>query len=150
MDPALYYKTFRPYIRFFEGVVYEGVDTSPLNFRGETGAQSSVIPALVALLKVPHRPTLLTNHLADMRQFMPAEHRAILERIAAIPSIRALADKALFNEALEALATFREVHLDFAHRYIAQWVDDPRGTGGTPYLKWLAQLIEETRAHKIG
>ena len=27
MDPALYYRTFRPYIRFFEGVVYEGVDT---------------------------------------------------------------------------------------------------------------------------
>ena len=25
MDPALYYKTFRPYIRFFENVVYEGV-----------------------------------------------------------------------------------------------------------------------------
>src|SRR4051812_41009101 len=33
MDPALYYKTFRPYIRFFEGVVYEGVEATPLNFR---------------------------------------------------------------------------------------------------------------------
>src|SRR4029453_91069 len=75
MDPALYYKTFRPYIRFFEGVVYEGVDTAPLNFRGETGAQSSVIPIAVAFLKIPHLPSLLTNPLADMRQFMPAEHR---------------------------------------------------------------------------
>ncbi len=36
MDPALYYRTFRPYIRFFEGVVYEGVDASPMDFRGET------------------------------------------------------------------------------------------------------------------
>ena len=26
MDPALYYKTFRPYIRFFENVSYEGVE----------------------------------------------------------------------------------------------------------------------------
>ena len=51
MDPALYYKTFRPYIRFFESVVYEGVDSAPLNFRGETGAQSSVIPTVVAFLK---------------------------------------------------------------------------------------------------
>src|SRR6266446_9219669 len=42
MDPALYYKTFRPYIRFFEHVVYEGVDEQPMNFRGETGAQSSI------------------------------------------------------------------------------------------------------------
>jgi indoleamine 2,3-dioxygenase len=150
MDPALYYKTFRPYIRFFEGVVYEGVEAGPLDFRGETGAQSSVVPALVAFLKVPHRPTQLTDHLADMRRFMPAAHRATLERIEAMPPIRDVADKALFNEALEALATFRETHLGFAREYIARWVTDPRGTGGTPYLNWLGQLIEETRAHKIG
>jgi indoleamine 2,3-dioxygenase len=149
MDPALYYRTFRPYIRFFEGVVYEGINTAPLDFRGETGAQSSVVPALVSLLKVPHRPTQLTDHLADMRRFMPAEHRAILDHIEAMPPIKPRADRVLFNEALEALATFRETHLGFAQRYIAQWVDDPRGTGGTPYMRWLAQLIEETRAHKV-
>ena len=76
MDPALYYKTFRPYIRFFENVVYEGVETGPLDFRGETGAQSSIMPLLVALMKIPHRPSMLTDHLAAMRNFMPAEHRA--------------------------------------------------------------------------
>jgi indoleamine 2,3-dioxygenase len=149
MDPALYYKTFRPYIRFFEGVVYEGVDASPLNFRGETGAQSSVVPTVVAFLKVPHRPSLLTNHLADMRRFMPAEHRVLIERVEAMPDPRRLADKAPYNEALEALASFRETHLEFARRYIAAHVRDPRGTGGTPYMEWLAQLIDETRAHKV-
>jgi indoleamine 2,3-dioxygenase len=149
MDPSLYYKTFRPYIRFFEGVVYEGVNAAPMSFRGETGAQSSVVPTLVALLKIPHRPTMLTDHLADMRRFMPAEHRALIERVEAMADLRPLADKAVYNDALEALATFRETHLDFAKRYIAQWVSDPRGTGGTPYLEWLAQLIRETRAHKI-
>jgi indoleamine 2,3-dioxygenase len=149
MDPALYYRTFRPYIRFFEGVVYEGVDTAPMDFRGETGAQSSVIPTLVAFLKVPHRPSRLTDHLADMRRFMPAEHRALLERVEALPPVRGMADKALFNEALDALAAFRETHLGFARDYIARWVDDPRGTGGTPYLEWLGQLVAETRAFKI-
>jgi indoleamine 2,3-dioxygenase len=149
MDPALYYKTFRPYIRFFEGVIYEGVNTSPMDYRGETGAQSSVIPTLVAFLKVPHKPTRLTDHLADMRRFMPKAHRALLERVEAMPPVRGLADKALFNEALEALAAFRETHLGFARDYIARWVEDPRGTGGTPYLEWLGQLISETRAHKV-
>lgn len=149
MDPALYYKTFRPYIRFFEGVIYEGVDAAPMDFRGETGAQSSVVPALVAFLKVPHKPTRLTDHLADMRRFMPAEHRALLERIEAMPTVRGLVDKSLYNEALEALAVFRETHVGFAREYIARWVDDPRGTGGTPYLEWLDQLIVETRANKI-
>jgi indoleamine 2,3-dioxygenase len=107
------------------------------------------VPTLVAFLKIPHKPSLLTNHLADMRRFMPAEHRAFLERVEAMPTIRGVADKAVFNETLEALATFRETHLEFAKRYIAQWVADPRGTGGTPYLEWLAQLVAETRAHKI-
>jgi indoleamine 2,3-dioxygenase len=149
MDPALYYATFRPYIRFFEGVVYEGVEAAPLHFRGETGAQSSVVPALVAFLKIPHRPTLLTDHLAEMRRFMPAEHRALLARVEALPDLRGRVEKGPYNEALEALATFREAHLDLAHRYIARWVSDPRGTGGTPYLRWLRQLIDETRAHQI-
>jgi indoleamine 2,3-dioxygenase len=149
MDPALYYKTFRPYIRFFEGVVYEGVDSLPLNFRGETGAQSSVIPTVVAFLKVPHRPSMLTDHLADMRRFMPGEHRSLIEHVEWLPDPRGKVDKVPYNEALEALAAFRETHLEFARRYIAAHVRDPRGTGGTPYLEWLSQLIDETRAHMI-
>ncbi|MDR3634725.1 MAG: hypothetical protein P4L84_13055 [Isosphaeraceae bacterium] len=149
MDPALYYKTFRPYIRFFEGVVYEGVDAQPMDHRGETGAQSSVMPALVAFFKIPHRPTMLTNHLADMRRFMPAEHCALLERIEAMPSVRGHVSRARWNDALEAMAAFRAFHLELARSYIAQWVDDPRGTGGTPYLQWLAQLIEETRGWEM-
>src|SRR5205807_2709071 len=72
MDPALYYKTFRPYIRFFEGVVYEDVEPQPASYRGETGAQSSIMPTLVAFMKIPHQPSGLTNHLRDMRAYMPA------------------------------------------------------------------------------
>jgi indoleamine 2,3-dioxygenase len=149
MDPSLYYTTFRPYIRFFENVVYEGVDQRPLNFRGETGAQSSIIPTLVALMKIDHKPSLLTDHLADMRRFMPAEHRAVIEDVQAMPPVKPLADKAIFNDVLEAMATFREVHYGWAQQYIERHVADPRGTGGTPYAQWLKQLIDETRAAKI-
>src|SRR5262249_34561209 len=103
MDPALYYKTFRPYIRFFENVFYEATEQRPtadydghppamvrMNFRGETGAQSSIMPTLVAFMKIPHRPSMLTNHLADMRTYMPAEHRQLVETVEAMPSIREL------------------------------------------------------------
>jgi hypothetical protein len=65
MDPALYYRTFRPYIRFFENVIYEGVTQSPMSFRGETGAQSSIMPTLVAFMKIKHCQSVLTDHLAD-------------------------------------------------------------------------------------
>ncbi|HJZ91790.1 MAG TPA: hypothetical protein VKE40_13020 [Gemmataceae bacterium] len=149
MDPHLYYKTFRPYIRFFENVVYEGVETGAMSYRGETGAQSSIQPTLVAFLKIPHQPSLLTNHLLDMRQFMPAEHRRIIDEVEGLPPVKPLADKAVFNEVLEAIATFREVHFGWADLYIHRHVQDPRGTGGTPYRQWLQQLIDETRKHKI-
>ncbi len=149
MDPALYYKTFRPYIRFFEHVVFEGVDTRPMDFRGETGAQSSIMPTLVALMKIPHRPSLLTNHLADMQNFMPQEHRQLIAEVQNLGDLRPLADKELYNEVLEAMAVFREVHYGWAEEYINRRVADPRGTGGTPYMQWLGQLIAETRAHKI-
>jgi indoleamine 2,3-dioxygenase len=149
MDPNLYYRTFRPYIRFFENVVYEGVDERPMNFRGETGAQSSIMPILVALMKIPHLPSALTDHLTDMRRFMPAEHRAAIEEAQAMPDLRPLADKGTFNDVLEAMATFRETHYGWAHEYIHRHVTDPRGTGGTPFMQWLHQLIDETRAAKM-
>jgi indoleamine 2,3-dioxygenase len=148
MDPSLYHRTFRPYIRFFENVIYEGVSRGPMNFRGETGAQSSVMPALVALMKIPHRPSALTDHLADMRRFMPRPHAEVIAEIEGMPSIRDVADPAAFNDVLEQMAAFRETHYKWAHEYINRWTDDPRGTGGTPYMSWLKQLIDETRAHK--
>jgi indoleamine 2,3-dioxygenase len=147
MDPHVYYRSFRPYIRFFENVVYEGVEQKPASYRGETGAQSSVVPALVSFLKIPHQPTMLTDHLADMRRFMPREHRQLLEEIAAMPDPRPLAGKEAYNAVLEELAKFREVHFGWADLYIHQRVSDPRGTGGTPYRQWLQQLIDETRGH---
>jgi indoleamine 2,3-dioxygenase len=162
MDPSLYYKTFRPYIRYFENVVYEATDQTPItgstrdtstrarmHFRGETGAQSSIMPTLVAFMKIPHKPSMLTNHLADMRNYMPPEHRHLIETVEAMPSIRELADKQAYNAVLDAMAGFRAVHYGWAQEYINRWTDDPRGTGGTPYMKWLEQLIEETHAFKI-
>src|SRR5262249_8101648 len=160
MDPALYYRTFRPYIRFFEDVEYEaevpGARVAAgsaarlrMNFRGETGAQSSIMPLLVAFMKIPHRPSMLTNHLLDMRNYMPAEHRRLLEMVELMPSVRAFAGKQNYNAVLDAMAEFRSVHYGWAQEYINRWTDDPRGTGGSPYMKWLQQLIDETLAFKI-
>lgn len=149
MDPALYYRTFRPYIRYFENVVYEGVRQAPMNFRGETGAQSSVMPVLVALLKISHQPSSLTEHLADMRRYMPWNHLQVIKAVEGLPELRPYAEKEIYNNVLEAMASFREFHYGLAWEYIQKRTDDPFGTGGTPYLRWLRQLIDETRAHQI-
>jgi indoleamine 2,3-dioxygenase len=153
MDPTVYYRTFRPYIRFFENVSYEGIEPGAgmmsMNFRGETGAQSSIMPTLVAFMKIPHKPSMLTDYLTDMRNYMPFEHRTLIERVEAMPGIRGLAGKEPFNAILDAIAEFRSIHYGWAQEYINRWTADPRGTGGTPYMQWLDQLIEETRSFKI-
>ena len=146
MDAELYYKTFRPYIRFFENVVFEGVPQHRVNFRGETGAQSSVMPLLVTLMKIPHQASPLIDHLMDMRNYMPAEHRQIIDYVDKLANFKACAGRDEYNGVLDAMARFREIHYDWAQQYINRWVDDPRGTGGTHYKQWLKQLIDETRA----
>ncbi|MHC4402480.1 MAG: hypothetical protein ACYTG0_22685 [Planctomycetota bacterium] len=107
------------------------------------------MPTIVAFMKIRHRQSLLTHHLAQMRRFMPPEHRAVIEEVEAMPPIRSLAEKDRYNEVLEAIAAFRQVHYGWAQEYIHRRVDDPRGTGGTPYMKWLRQLIEETTAERL-
>jgi indoleamine 2,3-dioxygenase len=42
------------------------------------------------------------------------------------------------------------VHYGWAKTYIQERVDDPRGTGGTIFIDWLKQLIDETLAYRIG
>ena len=160
MDPALYYKTFRPYIRFFENVECEAEVAGArvaagsaarlrINFRGETGAQSTIMPLLVAFMKIPHRTSMLTTHLIDLRNYMPAEHRALIAAVEEMPSIREIASKQNYNAVLDAMAEFRSVHYGWAQEYINRRTDDPRGTGGTPYMQWLKQLIDETLAFKV-
>jgi indoleamine 2,3-dioxygenase len=148
MDPQLYFKTFRPYIRYFQDVVYQGIDIKPMNQRGETGAQSSIMPTLVAFMKIPHQPTSLINHLRDMRNYMPKQHREFIDYVEKLPDIKPMANKDSFNNVLDAMATFREVHYHWANEYINLPSKDQIGTGGTPYMQWLKQLIDETRRHQ--
>lgn len=149
MDPKLYYKTFRPYIRFFENVVYEGVNQQAIDFRGETGAQSSIVPVLVEFMKIPHQSSILTEHLDDMRRYMPKRHRLYIEQVAAMPSIKRSEYRGPFNAIIDKLIEFRKVHYGWANEYIHKRVKDPRGTGGTPYMQWLNQMIMETETYKI-
>ena len=149
MSPDLYFSDFRPYIRFFENVVYEGVSVDVLNYRGETGAQSSIMPALVAFMKIPHTRNELINHLSDMRKYMPKSHRQWIAQVEQLPDQKAWVEPQRFNAVLDTMARFREVHYQWAEDYISSKVTDPRGTGGTPYIKWLKQLIDETLSYKM-
>ncbi len=158
MSPALYFHRFRPYIRSFDNVEYRGLNSGDLaelgvkglriNYRGETGAQSSIMPVLMSLLKIEHKPSLLVDHLQELRRYMPPSHRQLIARVTGLPDLKPLAAPELFDDVLERMAQFREVHFNWAVEYINKHVEDPHGTGGTPYMQWLQQLIDETRMHK--
>jgi len=87
--------------------------------------------------------------LADMRNYMPTEHRRLIEEVEAMPNVRNSRYKEPFNALLEAIASFRRIHYGWAEEYIHRRTDDPRGTGGTPYMEWLRQMLSETEAYKL-
>ena len=150
MDATLYYRTFRPYIRFFENVTYEGVDRAPMQFRGETGAQSSIMPTLIAFMKIPHRR--IRSHGSPRRHAQLHASRASGADRGGRGHARHSQPRAVkepYNAILDAMAAFRRVHYRWAEEYISRWTDDPRGTGGTPYMEWLQQMLVETEAHRL-
>ncbi len=158
-DPNVYYYRVRPYIFGFNDVVYEGVaeyGNKPQSFRGQTGAQSSIVPSLVSALGLQHEQSGLTQHLDIMRDYMPKPHREFAAHVKS-PAIRQSvlahsSDSALrnvYNECLTRVLEFRRLHLHYATTYIFQKVTNPIGTGGTVFMDWLAQLANETEAQLV-
>jgi indoleamine 2,3-dioxygenase len=158
-SPDVYGDGFRPYIEGFEDIEYERVDEldGPQDFRGETGAQSSILPALDAALDISHDTNVLTQHIDDMREYMPPGHREFVADIEDGPSISEYVEAQddeeltdLYNGALEKIFAFREIHLDYAVEYILEKVGDETGTGGTEYIEFLGDLKQETGSSAVG
>lgn len=155
-QPQVYYHEVRPYIMGFEDVTFAGCyEGQPQSFAGETGAQSSVIPALIRALGIQHQETTMTKYLDVMQTYMPHAHRQFLQAIdqhAVREFIQQTNNTELresYNHALKALLAFRQLHLRFAASYIANQADDTRGTGGTKFMTWLQRLIDETEAQML-
>ncbi|HEX2225908.1 MAG TPA: indoleamine 2,3-dioxygenase [Candidatus Binatia bacterium] len=173
-DPYIYFHRVRPYIHGWSnhpslpsGMFYEGVHAfagTPQKFRGETGAQSSIVPSLDAALGIKHRTDMLYTYLMEMRDYMPPVHRAFIKAIETGPSLReyviahrehvpALTEN--YNAAVEALEGFRSTHLNYAHAYIIKQsrggARNPNsvGTGGTPFGPYLKKHRDETTRGKI-
>ena len=163
-DPYIYYNRVRPYIFGWKnnpatpkGVIYEGVDeykNEPQLFRGETGAQSSIVPALDALLGVTHSNDPLREYLDEMRIYMPSEHRMLLSELDNFQNEKSNGEikeqKELINEIINQVHEFRNRHLEYARDYIfdqalkSQSNSNIVGTGGTPFMKYLDKHLQET------
>lgn len=173
-DPFIYYNRVRPFIHGWnnnpslpDGLLYEGVSAyqnKPQCFRGETGAQSSIIPALDTLLEIEHADDPLKAYLLEMRNYMPPEHRDFLNGLAKGPSVRAFVIReasrtpelaAAYNACVRLIERFRAIHLQYAASYIHQQAQTGQanpteiGTGGTPFMRYLDKHKQETERFLI-
>ena len=170
-DPYVYYHRVRPFIfgtkdnpDLKKGLVYENqFNNQPQFFRGETGAQSSIMPFLDGALGIYHTKDHLRHYLNEMRDYMPPEHRSMIEEVENISQAKELIDgsKSLtnkYNKCLEEIRKFRALHLEFAASYIHKQsqIKNPfgtggstiKGTGGTPFMKYLKKHRDETEKQK--
>jgi len=169
-DPYIYYNRVRPYIHGWkdspslpDGLIYEGVpayNNQPQQFKGETGAQSSIIPSLDALLGITHEDSPLKAHLIEMLEYMPLAHREfvvhlqeqnsplrhyVLSNYKKYPDLRDA-----YNACVHLLTRFRSTHLAYAAHYIQKQVQTSTanpidiGTGGTPFMAYLKEHKNET------
>ncbi|WP_327053901.1 PrnB family protein [Halomicrococcus gelatinilyticus] len=152
-DPEAYGQGVRPYLGSISGVRYDGVDAldGSQSFRGASGAQSSIFPALDAALGVDHGDNPLVDHLLELRRDMPPGHRAFVEAADRGPDVRDFAATAgddlreAYDDCIDRMVTFREHHVDVVETYLVGQVDEQEGTGGTPFGRYLTSFIDDTR-----
>lgn len=175
-DPYVYYTRVRPYIHGWKnspslpnGLAYDGVAAyagQPQQFRGETGAQSSIVPCLDAGLGIAHAPDPLTVYLQEMRDYMPPRHRAFLQALEKATDdlgrpllsgyvrdrkVRHPDLWAAYCACIDLLAQFRDTHIGYADSYIHRQhqahASNPTavGTGGTPFMTYLQKHLDETK-----
>lgn len=168
-DPYIYYHRVRPYLHgwkghpaYPKGLIYDGVkeyEQKPQQFRGETGAQSSIIPTLDGLLGITHTHDELYHYLQEMREYMPPPHREFLSYVEKTSKVREFVQghkgelpelRDLYNSIVMLIERFRETHLGYAASYIQKQHEvsagNPHavGTGGTPFMKYLHKHKSET------
>ena len=171
-DPYVYYHRVRPFIfgtkdnpDLKEGLTYKNqFNNKPQFFRGETGAQSSIMPFLDGALGIYHTEDHLRHYLNEMRDYMPPKHRKSIEIVEKRSNAKKciLESKKLtfeYNKCLEEIRIFRAQHLEFAATYIHKQsqITNPfgrggstiTGTGGTPFMKYLKKHRDETQKQKI-
>lgn len=160
------YEKFRTFIMgikgqpmFPNGVHYERRDPQtgevkqmgPFQFRGESGANDSIIPTCDNLLQLtenmPNNP--LTEILKDFRTYRPVQHNTWLTFVQENAKLLGIKKFALENSEssflyltiLDEVRDFRNRHWNFTKEYILRRTLHPVATGGSPIVTWLPNQL---------
>ncbi|KAF8626790.1 hypothetical protein AX17_006449 [Amanita inopinata Kibby_2008] len=157
----LSYTQFRTFIfgitsqtMFPHGVTYTGVSDTPLSFRGESGANDSMIPLLDNFLQISMPDTPLTRILEDFRQYRPGNHREFLSWVEQCSrqlntqpyALKTGPSSLLYLRILDGVREFRHRHWTFTREYILKRTKHKTATGGSPIVKWLPNQLSAVLA----
>lgn len=173
-DPDYFFYHLRPFLSGWEkvktnsenqsitGVQLEGINTSDKitthSYKGPSGAQSSIIPALDAFLGIQHEINGMFRTLLEFQEYMPKKHSAFIKLlskskisdIAASTESEAL--KQARKDAIHQVELFRCHHIGLVHQFIFKPAEkiglkssDITGTGGTPINHYLGERYLSTK-----
>jgi len=140
---------------FPNGVIYEGVSDKPTQYRGESGANDSIIPTIDNLFDLHFPSNPMTGILLDFRSYRPKTHEAFLEETKSRSKNARVKEFCLAdpNSAVLYLANidmnreFRMRHWNFTKEYIIKQSDHPVATGGSPITTWLPNQLTGVLTH---
>jgi indoleamine 2,3-dioxygenase len=140
---------------FGQGLVYEGCfDDAPQQYRGQTGAQDSIIPMIDIFTGIVdfYPDNKLTEYLLDLRTYRPkciqnffVDLRAHYK---ANPIFKQLSEAKCYEglvhllKIVDEVYLFRNGHWQFVQKYIMSNTKYAFATGGTPITSWLINQIE--------
>ncbi|XP_015827846.1 indoleamine 2,3-dioxygenase 1 [Nothobranchius furzeri] len=182
VEPSVFYGIMRIYLSGWKdnpcmpkGLVYEGVQSEPMEFSGGSAAQSSILHCFDELLGVKHEDKS-SSFLTRMRNYMPPSHRQLIQDISLQPSLRSFVqqqtDEQLnqaFDFCVSKLLALRSYHISVVSRFItvpaararqlrsqSQASDgemivkaptclEERGTGGSGIMVFLKTVRDKTK-----
>lgn len=122
------------------------------SYRGETGAQDSILPSIDNLLQLKYPKNKLTAYLFDLRSYRPPDHTGYIDYnrdesarlgLKAVVYQHAGSTLALLRN-LDTLRQFRAKHWNLTKAYIIRNTKHETATGGTPITTWLPNLLGAT------
>jgi indoleamine 2,3-dioxygenase len=136
---------------FPNGLVYEGVSTEPKFYRGESGANDSIVPSADNFLQLTGvmPENSLTEILRDFRTYRPSNHNEWLEWLEKEANNLKVRDYCLKDDRssllylglLDQVREFRNRHWSFTKEYIIKYTQHPVATGGSPIITWLPNQL---------
>jgi len=163
-QPEIFYNVLRPYLAGWEnnknlpnGLIYEGVSETPLQYAGGSAAQSSLFQTLDSFMGVAHADP----YFEKIKKYMPKEHTEFIEFVKNnikfkdyVSSVNDTMLNESFNTCLTNLTKFRKLHLGLVYDYIKHFVKQNnylagKGTGGTDLMPFLSTAINETRKANV-